>query len=144
MSTNQTEVCAACGESYPCTDSRRRDISPTLRAQHVAESDLERQLRTPVIRASWFRQGIPALLLSLALSAPACGAEAPEAPAKPRTKPTVAIAVKVYTDGRVPAGQVKISTADADSCVAWIGEDDDALMVKALRECRAEVAKAKQ
>lgn len=89
---------------------------------------------------SWFARGIPAVLLSLTLTSSAF-AGAPAAPKKPRAKPAISISVKVYPNKGLKAGEIKISTADADSCVAWVGTDSDALLVKALRACRGEIAK---
>lgn len=133
------ELCPV-GACQPCDTLRRHDNSD------VQSFNLERNVDAPIWgNWSWFARGIPAVLLSLALTssafAGATDTTAPAAPKKPRAKPAVSISVKVYPNKGLKLGEVKISAADADSCVAWVGADNDALLVRALQECRAEIAK---
>ncbi len=132
--------CRHCRTEYLRNDRGMRDPEMAVRHHEEEEHAYTRYLRG-------LGRGMSALLLAAcllgsAVSAGAAETATPAAPKKPRAKPAISISVKVYPGKGLAAGEVKISTADSDSCVAWVGADEDALLVKALQACRAEIAKA--
>lgn len=84
------------------------------------------------------------LLSSLFYSGVVQAAE-PAAQKAPRVKPVSAITIKVMPPEKLGKAEWKITTADADSCTAWVSstaKDVTATELVAFKACRAAINKA--